>query len=218
MSDAPQAVDLDSKPFPEPWSTHDPSMRVPRKTVDESTNHFEIISSNQTDNAPNDSVPPHTVSNASMLSSIPILSGISFPPNMDPNIILSSDRALSLLEQLDSKQIQAAVDEFADAMSNKGERVRSVQAYFIGVVKRYVSASHKDTPSHPDNNSKGAIMGMDLSPAVKVCPKIHIILFVVVVIFSHFFLLIHRCLLIFRIVLINSFLLDIVRETNLKRL
>lgn len=185
MPDAPQT--LDSTPPPELLSTHDPLMRIPRKAVDDSSGHFETVALDQTNGAPDDSVPPNTENKTSILSNIPILSGISLPQDMDPNIILNSDRALSLLQQLDPKQIQAALNEFAEAMSNKGERVRSVQAYFIGVVKRYVSASHKDTTLRPDNNPKAAIMGADLSPAVKVGLKVQIIpiLFIFVVTFFH---------------------------------
>lgn len=168
MSELPQTLDI--TPLPEALSNSDPSMRVPRKAFSESADDLEITASNQPSNASvsNDIVPPQSVSNISALSSMPIFNGISFPPNMDHNLILGSERALSMFQQLDPKRIQAALDEFTEAMANKGERVRNVQAYFLGVVRRYVSAAEKDSPSHSDTHSKGAIMGRDLSPAVKV--------------------------------------------------
>ena len=169
MPDAPQT--LDSKPYPETESIQDPSLRVPRKIVEEDAGQSGSIFTSML--APADTAIPS-------VTNIPFLSGISFPPNMDPSIILSSDRALSLLKQLDSRQIQATVDEFAEAMNNKGTKIRSIQAYFIGVCKKYVSASHKDDPSHSNGSTKGKIMGGELSPAVKVRPKasnaLHILL------------------------------------------
>jgi hypothetical protein len=164
MSDVPQTVETALFPDTD-GDIQNQSIRVPRKIVDEDNGGFEFAAS--TEIAPINA-PPYSASGPSLANSLPILNGISFPPNMDPNDILSSDRAISLLQQLEPQQIQAAVNEFAEAMNNKGERVRNVQAYFVGVIKRYVTSSHGPAGSRSDRDTKGTIMGAELSPTVKV--------------------------------------------------
>jgi hypothetical protein len=87
--------------------------------------------------------------------------GINVPASIDPNVMLISDHANSLLKQLNPNQIQAALNEFDEAMKVKGDRVRNVQAYFVGVIKRYINVNKKE-------RTFGAAMGDDLTPVVKV--------------------------------------------------
>lgn len=85
------------------------------------------------------------------------------PHSMDPTILLTSDRALALLNELSPSQVQAALNEFDEAMRNKGNKVRNSQAYLVGVIKRYLHVNRKE------RSAAGApIMGNDVTPVVKV--------------------------------------------------
>ena len=89
--------------------------------------------------------------------------GVCLPPMMDPTILLTSDRALALLNDLSPSQVQAALNEFDEAMRNKGNKVRNAQAYLVGVIKRYLHVNRKE------RSAAGApIMGNDVTPVVKV--------------------------------------------------
>jgi hypothetical protein len=89
--------------------------------------------------------------------------GVTMPHSMDPTILLTSDRALALLNELSPSQVQAALNEFDEAMRNKGNKVRNSQAYLVGVIKRYLHVNRKE------RSAAGApIMGNDVTPVVKV--------------------------------------------------
>lgn len=64
--------------------------------------------------------------------------GVTIPPDMDANILLSSNRALILLNRLSVSLASAALVEFVDALRSKGDQVRNAQAYLVGVIKRYL--------------------------------------------------------------------------------
>lgn len=53
--------------------------------------------------------------------------GVTIPAGIDSNILYSSDRIMSMLMTLDPSQIQAALNEFDEAIRNKGDKVRNVQ-------------------------------------------------------------------------------------------
>lgn len=67
---------------------------------------------------------------------------------------------MTMLAQLTPSQMQAALNEFDEAIRNKGEKVRNVQAYLIGVVKRYVSVNSKE------RQGGQKAMGENVSPVV----------------------------------------------------
>lgn len=89
--------------------------------------------------------------------------GVSLPPTMDPSILLTSDHAMTLLKELSPTQMQAALNEFDDAMKNKGTKVRNTQAYLVGVIKRYLHVNRKQRSS-----AHAPAMGKDVTPVVKV--------------------------------------------------
>jgi len=89
--------------------------------------------------------------------------GVSLPPTMDPTILFTSDRAMTLMNELNPSQVQAALNEFDEAMRNKGGKVRNAQAYLVGVIKRYLHVNRKE------RSSVGApSMGQEVTPVVKV--------------------------------------------------
>jgi len=99
--------------------------------------------------------------------------GVSIPPSMDASILLTSERALSLLRQLTPPQVQAALFEFVDAMQANGDRVRNVQAYLVGVIKKYIQALEKDpnrgitVQDHHDSLGPNIAAGDEMAPLVK---------------------------------------------------
>lgn len=88
--------------------------------------------------------------------------GVFLPNSMDPNILLNSSKASQLLHQLAPSQMQAALNEFDEAMRNKGDKVRNTTAYLVGVFKRYVNVNSKE------RHTGAPVMGPDLTPIVKV--------------------------------------------------
>lgn len=107
--------------------------------------------------------PPAPMMNIqSMTPAISLPPGVTLPPTMDPNILRNSSKASQMLLQLSPTQMQAALDEFDEAMRNKGDRVRNTTAYLVGVVKRYVNVNTKE------RQTGAPIMGADLTPIVKV--------------------------------------------------
>lgn len=88
--------------------------------------------------------------------------GVQLPPTMDPAILLASDRAMALLNELSPSQTQAALNEFDEAMRNKGTKVRNAQAYLVGVIKRYLHVNRKERSSASD-----PAMGKEITPVVK---------------------------------------------------
>ncbi len=88
--------------------------------------------------------------------------GVQLPPTMDPAILLASDRAMALLNELSPSQIQAALNEFDEAMRNKGTKVRNSQAYLVGVIKRYLHVNRKERSS-----ANAPAMGKEITPVVK---------------------------------------------------
>lgn len=151
-------------------------MKIPRKTVDTSTavapNPVNVVTSPQDPRTPTYTggipppPPPPPPPKPFLTSDVLALQaqlpgGIKIPPGLDPKILLSSDRALRMLKELTSPvQMQAALDEFTEAMKNKGDRVRNAQAYLVGVIKRYITVSQKDSNAPP-------IMGENITPIVK---------------------------------------------------
>jgi hypothetical protein len=81
---------------------------------------------------------------------------------MDPSILTNSSKASDLMSQLTPSQMQAALNEFDEAMRNKGDKVRNTTAYLVGVVKRYVNVNSKE------RQTGAPVMGPDLTPIVKV--------------------------------------------------
>lgn len=70
---------------------------------------------------------------------------------------------MALLNDLTPSQMQAALNEFDDAMKSKAGKVRNSQAYLVGVIKRYLHVNKKE------RSSAGAPpMGKDITPVVKV--------------------------------------------------
>lgn len=88
--------------------------------------------------------------------------GVVMPPSMDPSILTNSSKASDLMSQLTPSQMQAALNEFDEAMRNKGDKVRNTTAYLVGVVKRYVNVNSKE------RQTGAPVMGPDLTPIVKV--------------------------------------------------
>ncbi len=88
--------------------------------------------------------------------------GVNMPSSMDPNVLFTSDRAVQLIQKLTPNQMQAALDEYADAMKQKGGKVRNPTAYLVGVIKRYVTVNSKE------RKSGASSMGEDVTPVVKV--------------------------------------------------
>lgn len=86
--------------------------------------------------------------------------GVIIPAGIDSNILYSSERIMSMLMTLNPSQIQAALNEFDEAIRNKGDKVRNVQAYFIGVLKRYVSVNSKE------KQGGQKAMGANVAPSV----------------------------------------------------
>ena len=114
--------------------------------------------------------PPHIPLNPTPIMSIPAAQlvplnlppGIVLPPTMDPSILANSEKAMQLLNQLPPPQIQAALNEFDEAMKTKGDKVRNTTAYLVGVIKRYVNVNSKE------RKTGAPIMGDELTPIVKV--------------------------------------------------
>jgi len=58
--------------------------------------------------------------------------------------------------------MQAALNEFDEAMKNKGDKVRNTTAYLVGVIKRYVNVNTKE------RKSGAPVMGDEVTPIIKV--------------------------------------------------
>ncbi len=90
--------------------------------------------------------------------------GITLPKSVDPNFF-SQNRLRTSFNELSSSQMTAALEEYDIAMRSKGETVRNPQAYFFGVIKRYLNLQKNNGKDSSDNNSP---MGENLSTPVKV--------------------------------------------------
>jgi hypothetical protein len=60
-------------------------------------------------------------------STLSLPSGVVIPAGIDANVLYSSERIMSMLMQLSPPQIQAALNEFDEAIRNKGDKVRNIQ-------------------------------------------------------------------------------------------
>lgn len=60
--------------------------------------------------------------------------GVIIPAGIDSNILYSSERIMSMLMTLNPSQIQAALNEFDEAIRNKGDKVRNVQVSDLQIV------------------------------------------------------------------------------------
>jgi len=105
--------------------------------------------------------------NASNVVSLPhsvlnLPPGVVLPPSVDPNLILSSQKAVQLLHTLTPKQMQDSLNEFDEAIRNKTGKVRNVTAYLIGVFKRYVNVNSKE------RKSGAPVMKEGLTPVIRV--------------------------------------------------
>jgi len=89
--------------------------------------------------------------------------GITLPKSVDPNFF-SQNRLRTSFNELSSSQMTAALEEYDIAMRSKGETVRNPQAYFFGVIKRYLNLQKNNGKDSSDNNSP---MGENLSTPVK---------------------------------------------------
>ena len=90
--------------------------------------------------------------------------GIILPKSVDPNFF-SQNRLRTSFNELSSSQMTAALEEYDIAMRSKGETVRNPQAYFFGVIKRYLNLPKNNSKDSSDINSP---MGENLSVSVKV--------------------------------------------------
>lgn len=153
-------------PPPPPPSHPSTQMKVPRKSnsLQDSRNLVSSISKvvipasthnnhrTYDDNMPTKILPP-----------LNLPAGVVLPPTMDGAILATSERAMALMKDLNPSQIQAALNEFDEAMRSKGNKVRNAQAYLVGVIKRYLHVNRKE------RSGVGApSMGKDITPVVKV--------------------------------------------------
>lgn len=153
--------------------------RVPRKQQAAAAGSPPSVSANQELNSTSNSLPINVSAdlvvpttqlnnpNASNVVSLPssvlnLPPGVTLPPSIDPSLILSSQKAVQLLHTLTPKQMQDSLNEFDEAIRNKGGKVRNVTAYLIGVFKRYVNVNSKE------RKSGAPVMKEGLTPVIRV--------------------------------------------------
>lgn len=87
--------------------------------------------------------------------------GISVPNRVDSKLL--QGRLLDTLKQLPTDLITDALNEYDDALQNKGGSIRNQGAYLYGVIKRYVNVQERAASGNADN-----VMGKELTPLVTV--------------------------------------------------
>lgn len=162
-------------PPPRPASSSVDTMKVPRKSHSMHNNNSSVMDPRNLVSTISKTVIPASSYNNNnkshkndsgvkkILPPLNLPPGVTLPPGMDPSVLLTSDRALALIKELSPTQVQAALNEFDEAIRNKGDKVRNLQAYLVGVIRRYLHVNRKE------RSAAGApIMGNDITPVVKV--------------------------------------------------
>lgn len=97
--------------------------------------------------------------------SVGLPEGISVPVRVDSKLL--QGRLLDTLKQLPNDLITDALNEYDDALQNKGASIRNQGAYLYGVIKRYVNVQERAASGNGDN-----VMGRELTPIVTVRIKL----------------------------------------------
>ena len=94
-------------------------------------------------------------------TSVGLPEGISVPMGVDSKLL--QGRLLDTLKQLPNDLICDALNEYDDALQNKGGSIRNQGAYLYGVIKRYVNVQERAASGNADH-----VMGKQLTPVVTV--------------------------------------------------
>lgn len=97
-------------------------------------------------------------------TSVGLPEGISVPMGVDSKLL--QGRLLDTLKQLPTDLITDALNEYDDALQNKGGSIRNQGAYLYGVIKRYVNVQERAASGNADH-----VMGKELTPTVTVRKK-----------------------------------------------
>jgi hypothetical protein len=87
--------------------------------------------------------------------------GISVPNGVDSKLL--QGRLLDALKQLPDDLITDALNEYDDALQNKGGSIRNQGAYLYGVIKRYINVQERAASGNAEH-----VMGKQLTPEVTV--------------------------------------------------
>jgi len=94
-------------------------------------------------------------------NSVGLPAGITVPRGVDSKLL--QGRLLDTLKQLPDDLIIDALNEYDDALQNKGGSIRNQGAYLYGVIKRYVNVQERAASGNADH-----VMGKALTPEVTV--------------------------------------------------
>lgn len=157
-------------PKDESLAPQDPFIKKSSETADESPSSSSSRTSPAVPSAPRTDSPEPTEKNNSYSSTAIDLSlpeGITLPKSVDRNFF-SQKRLRTSFFELPPPQMIAALEEYDAAIRSKGGTVRNPQAYFFGVVKRYLSLiKTTNGKESSDNVSPNTPMGETLSTPVK---------------------------------------------------
>mmetsp|Transcript_56470 Transcript_56470/g.137043 ORF Transcript_56470/g.137043 Transcript_56470/m.137043 type:complete len:442 (+) Transcript_56470:75-1400(+) len=91
---------------------------------------------------------------------------VSVPASVTRDLI--HGRLLETIRTLPPNLINDALQEFDDAVHNKGQSIRNHGAYLFGVVKRYINVQERAQKAKKEGQTGSSVlpMGADLTPAV----------------------------------------------------
>lgn len=102
--------------------------------------------------------------------SVGLPEGITVPNGVDSKLL--QGRLLDALLQLPNDLITDALNEYDDALQNKGGSIRNQGAYLYGVIKRYINVQERAASGNAEH-----VMGKTLTPEVTVSvnePFVHL--------------------------------------------
>ncbi len=103
---------------------------------------------------------------------------ITVPNGVDSNLL--QGRLLDAMKQLPDDLITDALNEYDDALQNKGGSIRNQGAYLYGVIKRYVNVQERAASGNAEH-----VMGKDLTPEVTVSNFMAFIVYLVTIFSIH---------------------------------
>jgi len=163
MSNSPMVQLKDESPAPQ-----DPDVNNSSETVIESASSSSRTSPAVPPAPRTDSPEPmENINSNSSTVDLPLPEGITLPKSVDRNFF-SQKRLRTSFFELPPPQMIAALEEYDVAIRSKGGTVRNPQAYFFGVVKRYLSLMKTTNGKESfDNVAPNTPMGENLSAPVK---------------------------------------------------